>query len=163
MPHASSEFLFIHPIKTGGTWGENQLQVLIAERWEDTWKVLGELVEGAEVTWAVGESEHFSSPRGFATTSYYGGSRCHLKFAEKALALPKPKLDAILRHELGHVVDLITPPDQLDALLLGLPATRERRADAIALHIWKSPIYYGTDLVQTTQGGLTPRPETLGL
>jgi hypothetical protein len=147
-----------HPITN-----QDELQALIAERWGDTWKSLGVMVEGAEVTWAVGESEHFRSARGFATTSYYGGSRCHLKFAEKALALPRPKLDAILRHEIGHVVDFITPPDQLNSHLLDLPSTRERRADAIALHIWGSPIYYGADLVQTTQEGLTPRPKTLGL
>lgn len=137
------------------------MQALLAARWEDVWRALGTLVETANITWEVGESPHFSSPRGFATTTYYGGSRVHLKFAKKSLELPKTNLDGILRHELGHVVDLIVPASQLSSW--ELPETVERRADAIAAAIWGQPIYYDDLLVQTTQPGAFPRPEGLGL
>ena len=143
------------------TRSQDDLQALIAVCWGDVWRSLGELVEKASITWGVEESEHFKSDRGFATTTHFGGERFHLKFAERALSLPQANLHAILRHEMGHVVDLLVAAEQLP--WADLPCTPERRADSIAAHIWGTPIYYDENLVQTTEGGTAPRPEELGL
>jgi hypothetical protein len=143
------------------TRSREELQALITTCWGAVWEALGPQVEKAIITWEIGQSPHFGSTRGFATTSYYGEGRIHLKFAEKALRLPEPKLEAILRHEMGHVVDLLVPAEGLADW--NLPTTIERRADAIAEKVWGQPVYYGEDLVQTLEEGTAPRPESLGL
>jgi hypothetical protein len=76
-------------------------------------------------------------------------------------------VDGIVRHELGHVVDLCFPEAAVDQWAerhgVQLPKTDERRADAIAELLWKEPIRYDKDLVQSTREGVTPRPRHLGL
>lgn len=135
----------------------NSLATLLSTRWEEACSIFPEL-QHFSPTWEIGESEHFKQTRGFATTTT-DGTFFHLKLAEKILVCPLQRQDAIVRHEIGHIVDFSrveVPP--------GLPFTAERRADAIAEMIWGDTIRYDAEGVQTLNPtGVAPRPEYLGL
>jgi hypothetical protein len=118
-----------------------------------------------------GEYPHFDTPRGFAVTFFEPKiQRCNVLFAEKILNESKPKIDAIIRHEFGHVVDFLLSPGEVD-LIAGragylLPRTDERRADTIAYVIWRQIIFYDKEtLVQTLDAhhAYSIRPVHLGL
>lgn len=115
----------------------------------------------------MGGSAHFESLRGYATTTVYGGGRFHLKVAERFLYASFDVQDAIIRHEIGHIVDFSAEAEQLNTWSRGrgveLASTRELRADGIAEAIWGDRVYYNEDDVQTLTGGVHPRPEKLGL
>lgn len=110
---------------------------------------------------------HFKKKRGYAVCYFKGGNHCHLQFAPKMLRAPVHRADAIVRHELGHVLDFVIPEKELDSWALGqgiqLPHTPERRADALALAVWAEPIRYDAELVQSTMEGQVVRPAHLGL
>lgn len=76
-------------------------------------------------------------------------------------------MDAVIRHELGHVLDFFVFGQDLEdwarARGVDLPYTAERRADAIALALWGDVILYDDELVQSLTQGVTPRPTILGL
>jgi hypothetical protein len=80
---------------------------------------------------------------------------------------PVHRVDGVIRHEIGHVLDLTIPAAHMDRWAfsrgVALPQTPERRADAIAHAVWNSPIAYDRDMVQTTGRGTCPRPVHLGL
>jgi hypothetical protein len=120
-----------------------------------------------QLTMQMGGSAHFDSPRGYATTTVYGSGRFHLKVAERFLSAELDVQDAIVRHELGHIVDFSSDAQQLDvwarARGVELAPSRELRADGIAEAIWGGRIYYNESDVQTLLGGKSPRPERLGL
>ena len=120
-----------------------------------------------QLTMQMGGSAHFDSPRGYATTTVYGDGRFHLKIAERFLAAELNVQDAIVRHELGHVVDFSAESDPLNNWAIGrgveLASTRELRADGIAEAIWGGRIFYNDADVQTLYGGTAPRPARLGL
>lgn len=118
-----------------------------------------------------GEYHHFNTARGFAVTFFEPKiQRCNVLFAEKILDEGKAKIDAIIRHEFGHVVDFLLSPGEVD-LIAGragylLPKTAERRADAIAYVIWRQIIFYDKEtLVQTLDAhhAYPVRPVHLGL
>jgi hypothetical protein len=115
----------------------------------------------------MGGSAHFDSPRGYATTTVYGGGRFHLKVADRFLEAELSVQDAIVRHEIGHIVDFSSDAEQLDvwarARGVELAPSRELRADGIAEAIWGGRIYYNESDVQTLFSGTSPRPERLGL
>ena len=120
-----------------------------------------------QLTMQMGGSAHFESPRGYATTTVYGDGRFHLKVADRFLEAELSVQDAIVRHEIGHIVDFSTESAPLNAWAEGrgieLASTREQRADGIAEAIWGGRIYYNESDVQTLFGGTSPRPERLGL
>ena len=120
-----------------------------------------------QLTMQMGGSAHFDSPRGYATTTVYGGGRFHLKVADRFLEAELSVQDAIVRHEIGHIVDFSTESAPLNAWAEGrgieLASTREQRADGIAEAIWGGRIYYNESDVQTLVSGTSPRPERLGL
>jgi hypothetical protein len=111
----------------------------------------------------MGGSSHFASPRGYATTLVMGGDRFHIRVADKFLQASLERQDAILRHEIGHLVDFSVPSHFLSSTIAHLPETPERRADAIATWLWGDLIRYDEDDVQTLASGTSPRPERLGL
>jgi hypothetical protein len=143
-----------------------RLEGLLGRRWAETRNALGPLLVGVDLTWALGDYPHFRTKRGYGVTFHKGPRYCHLLFAKKMLRAPEHRVDGILRHELGHVVDLTVDPAELNrwAAARGtrLPSTVERRADAVAEAIWRSAIKYDTDLVQSTTTGVFPRPAHLG-
>jgi hypothetical protein len=115
----------------------------------------------------MGGSSHFDSPRGYATTTVYGDGRFHLKVAERFLEAELAVQDAIMRHEIGHIVDFSADSVQLEAWArsrgVDLASSRELRADGLAEAIWGDRVYYNEADVQTLSGGVYPRPERLGL
>lgn len=113
-----------------------------------------------------GKSTHFDSSRGYAVTRIEG-SEWTIVLALKMQDLPRNSMIAILRHEIGHVVDFAIAADFLNGLAqkqgLDLPVTPERRADALAYLLWGDIIYYDTNDLQDLKQGISPRPERLGL
>jgi hypothetical protein len=81
---------------------------------------------------------------------------CLIVVAPKILKAEVPRVLGLLMHELGHAVDFLCTPDHPEH-------GSERRADAIAQHIWGIPIRYDGDTVQSTCCGVHPRPPELGL
>jgi len=141
---------------------------LINQRWTEAQRRLGLPIGAAQLTWEVTDDyPHFKKKRGFAVCFYRGGSCCHLKFSPKILKAPLHRADAILRHELCHVLDFVIDGPALDSWALHqgiqLPSTPERRADALAMAIWFEPILYDKELVQSTRQGQDIRPAHLGL
>ena len=113
-----------------------------------------------------GDYEHFQKPRGFGVTFIEPGV-CHMRFAYKLADAQLHRADAIIRHELGHVVDALVPARRLDAWAKkrGVPLARtvEVRADDIAHAIWGTKLKYDKDTVQSTLYGRAKRPKHLGL
>lgn len=140
------------------------LKELVSLRWEQAQDALGPM---PGFTWDIGDYPHFEKERGYAVTLIDSPTQCHIRFAMKILDAGRHRVDGIVRHEIGHVVDCLIPRNELDmwAHKLGvlLPKTTERRADAIAFAIWKKYIYYDEGDVQSTLHGVYPRPARLGL
>lgn len=142
------------------------VQTLVLERLREASAVFGGEFR-PQLTMQMGGSAHFDSPRGYATTTVYGGGRFHLKVAERFLEADFDVQDAIIRHEIGHIVDFSAESEQLNTWSRGrgveLASTRELRADGIAEAIWGGRIFYNESDVQTLAAGTSPRPERLGL
>lgn len=141
---------------------------LVARRWEETADSVGFDPVKVDLVWGVGGGyPHFKTTRGFGVTFWDGQPPCRLLFARKLLDAPLHRQDGIVRHELGHVVDMVFDRPKVDRWAEGkgitLAQTDERRADDIALSIWGEPIRYDRDLVQSTRYGEYPRPKHLGL
>lgn len=136
-------------------------------RWAETRHALGTLLSGVRVSWEVGDYPHFHTKRGYAVTFHIDAKTCSVRVAPKMCLASPDRVDGVLRHELGHVVDLTVPADKLDKWAqsrgVRLPPSIERRADAVAEAVWGSPIFYDRDLVQSTEQGVAPRPVHLGL
>ena len=141
-----------------------QLQGVIADAW---CKALIEFPQLADlpIGWEIGDSPHFDNARGYAVTRTDGQTFCLVLSAKMRTSTPDRQV-AILRHELGHVLDFALG-DALSIWAGGkgatLPATPERRADAIAALLWGDAIAYDAEMVQTLGPGMTPRPVELGL
>lgn len=141
---------------------------LVAKRWEEAAEAVGFDPAKVDLIWGVGGGyPHFKTKRGFGVTFWDGKPPCRLLFARKLLNSPFHRQDGIVRHELGHVVDMVFGKKRIDKWALergvALAKTDERRADDIALAIWGEPILYDRDLVQSTRYGESPRPRFLGL
>ena len=138
---------------------------LCLRRWAEIVAVLPSLAE-VSLHAEEGYSPHFDQPRGYAVTRGEPGAWT-VVFAPKISQLTVDHVEALVRHELGHVLDFSIPTDALNALAASrgvqLPTTPERRADAIAELVWGRPIAYDPNDVQTLAGGIRPRPESLGL
>lgn len=143
------------------------LQDLLNARWTALIEALGPSWSPPDISWGYGQSPHFTSARGFATTLVISPTTFYLKFAEKVAHEPTTRVDALVRHELGHVLDFSTDAAVLNGWALGrgvcLPDTPERRADALCEAVWGAPIFYDKDDVQTLTSGQRPRPARLGL
>jgi len=143
------------------------VQQLLSERWLDVQRVVGSLVSGVQLSLEIGHSEHFRSPRGYATTKVLSPSRFHITFSDKVLRCSVDRLDALIRHELGHVIDFATDREAANRWArsrgIDLPPTPERRADAVAFAVWRQMLRYDADEVQSLTEGAWARPEHLGL
>jgi hypothetical protein len=149
---------------TGKTFGK-----LVVRRWAEARAVLGCQPNAVTLTWDFGDYPHFETPRGFGVTFHHGGPVCHLRFARKLLKQEPARIDGVLRHEIGHVIDLVFDANEVTGwannlgVRLAPPNQAERRADDIAQVVWGAPILYDTALwVQNTQHGVAPRPKHLG-
>lgn len=103
------------------------------------------------------------TPRSYAYCNCDGEAATTIGIAPRLADQPTHRIDGVLRHEIGHAVDtLYQRPESRLARNLHLPGhdTPELRADAIASAIWRSPIGYDEDHVQTTDPG-GPRPPWL--
>ena len=118
------------------------------------------------VSFDFGDYEHFKKPRGFGVTFIEPGD-CHMRFAYKLAGEALHRADAIIRHELGHVVDSLIPKAELNrwgkSRGVTLAPTPELRADDVAHAIWGEPLRYDEDTVQSTIYGNIGRPKHLGL
>ena len=122
------------------------------------------------VTWEIGPWPHFDKPRGFGVTlQEHPKGPCVVRLSKKLLLAPDHRKDGIVRHELGHVVDILSNGVELEKWSLRrgvrLPPKEqgELRADAIAHAVWGSPLLYDKDTVQSTEEGTVGRPSHLGL
>ena len=145
-------------------------------RADDIRRLFDERMADAEVacgtdvpcTFDLGHYTHFKTPRGYGVTFYQEGKMPHVRLSWKCLYTPMTRVDGVIRHEIGHVLDMVFSPKAVDRWAESrgkrLPPVKdiERRADAIALCIWGEPIYYDGDDVQSTCCGVYPRPERLG-
>ncbi len=141
---------------------------LVALRWEETAEAVDFDPVKVDLVWGVGGGyPHFKTLRGYGVTFWDGKPPCRLLFAQKILQAPFHRQDGIVRHELGHVVDMVFGKKKINRWAkqkgVSLASTDERRADDIALAIWGEPIRYDRDLVQSTSYGEYPRPKFLGL
>lgn len=116
------------------------------------------------VTYDIGDYEHFRTPRGFGVT-FIEGTSCHVRLAQKCLHAPLHRVDAVIRHELGHVLDTQVPVAKLNKWAqtrgVTLAATPERRADDVAQAVWGTPLRYDDATVQSTCVGRVGRPAHL--
>jgi len=113
----------------------------------------------------LGHSGDYPHKRNCAMCMYLNttkGRQIDIFVAPKVLKMGKGRQEGLLRHEFGHAVEFHLE-DDLYAALPGLPKGVERRADDIAERLYGAPIYYDRDLIQTTTGGIRPRPIELGL
>ena len=142
------------------------VQHLLALRWAEAQREARSVLPPTHLSLEIGESPHFRTARGFATTQNLGENRFHIKFAEKVARCSEDRLDALIRHELGHVLDLSVERSVLDEWAYGrgvsLPRTLESRADALALALWGKLLCYDAEDVQSLSFGVFPRPERLG-
>ena len=117
-------------------------------------------------TWDIGEWHHFKSPRGYGVTFVFD-DHCHMRFARKMASAPGDRVDGVLKHEIGHVVDSLVPKKTLSAWSkkqgVKLASTPELRADDIAEAIWGEPLRYDELDVQSTNIGRVGRPKYLGV
>lgn len=134
-------------------------------------RVFHELVDAVEATCGpvavsleIGDAELFPKKRNYAfctnplAADQFGvpDGVCLIVVAPKILKADKSRVLGLLMHELGHAVDFQKTPDHPNH-------GSERRADAIAQHIWGIPIRYDGDTVQSICCGVHPRPAHLGL
>lgn len=144
-----------------------EVQHLLSTRWAEMCREAGSLLSDVQLSLELGDSEHFRSPRGYATTKVLSQTRFHITFSDKVLRCSTDRLDALIRHELGHVLDFSTDRTTLDkwgrSRGVDLPPTPERRADALALAVWKQLIRYDDEDVQSLTSGAWARPERLGV
>jgi hypothetical protein len=142
-----------------------ELHRLIVRRWGEARAAVG--IPEVDMVWEIGPYPHFRTARGYAVAISNGDDTYRLRLAHKTLDAPRHRVEGLLRHELGHMVDYVVPRKRLDAWgrSRGVPlaATDERRADDIARAVWGEPIRYDDDLVQSTRHGVSPRPKHLGL
>lgn len=143
---------------------------LLALRWKETQKTVGLAPGQIELTWEISDNyDHFHTVRGYGVTIQRGVCKCHVAFPLKMLKADKSRQDGIIRHELGHVLDMCIPERDLNEWALGwdvkLPSQKhaELRADAIAEAVWGERLYYDEPHhVQSTCCGVYPRPTYLG-
>ena len=145
-----------------------EVQHLLSVRWLEAQREIGPLLPpDVLLSLEIGDSEHFRTSRGYATTKVLSQSRFHITFSDKVLHCPSGRLDALIRHELGHVLDFSVPTRRVDQWAqsrgVTLPATVERRADSLALAVWRQFIRYDAEDVQSLSVGNFLRPERLGL
>lgn len=143
---------------------------LLALRWKQTQKELGLTPGKIILTWEISDNyEHFHTERGYGVTILRAPCNCHLAFPQKMLKASKTRQDGIIRHELGHVLDMCISERKLNAWALGwdvqLPPQKqaELRADKIAEAVWGEKLYYDEpNHIQSTCCGVYPRPAYLG-
>ena len=81
---------------------------------------------------------------------------CAICVAPKMLNAAVTRIRGVLMHEIGHAIDFQYTRNHPNH-------GSERRADEIAEAIWRIPIRYDADTVQSTCCGVHPRPAHLGL
>lgn len=105
---------------------------------------------GLPVRLAVGHSRSFPNARDFAYACQGEDETIYIVVAPDFHRQSRDRIEAILRHEFGHVLQL--------ARGFGFA---EREADQIAERLWGDTIYYDDEDVQTLIPGVTPRPRHL--
>lgn len=142
------------------------LASLLQQRWIEAQYALTPLLDTIKPVWRFADTEMLRVPRRYAST-IIEGQDCCIQFPEKMLQANHDRADAVIRHEIGHIVDLVLLQTEVDAWALAkgvwLPVTLERRADTLAELIWGQTINYDSEDVQTLGLGVSPRPEELGL
>jgi hypothetical protein len=139
---------------------ERELSAIVADLVDEVEMVCGP----RSVALAIGDAHEFPKKRNYAyCTNPLAADKfgvedgvCLIVVAPKILKADRPRVLGLLMHELGHAVDFQKSPDHPNH-------GSERRADAIAQHIWGIPIRYDGDTVQSICCGVHPRPAHLGL
>ncbi len=143
-----------------------RLHDLVERRISDTEKAINRKLI---LTWDIGDWPHFHTPRGFGVTLQdVPLGPCHMRLAQKLVMSAPDRQDGIVRHELGHVVDMSFPAAAVTAwaakrgVRLPVQAQAELRADAIAKAVWGADLRYDDATVQSTTRGVIGRPQHLG-
>lgn len=140
---------------------QNALVALFVQRLVEAERVVGPM------HLSLAEIDAAAMPMG-RSYAYFSPRDRQIVVCTKYLTASSDRIDAVLRHELGHAADFLG--SRFPALPLDRRADpachvqgNERRADALAEAIWQQPLYYDPDTVQALHGGTRPRPEKLGL
>lgn len=145
----------------------DRFSALVTKRWNEACSSVNICPKSVPFRVEIGPYPHFETPRGYAVAFDHGDGSYSIRFAHKTLDAPYPRVDGLLRHELGHTLDYLVPKAKLDrwgkARGVALASTPERRADDIARAVWGDPIRYDREMVQSTRRGVFPRPKHLGL
>lgn len=95
----------------------------------------------------IGKPSEFPQPRNHAYTYGVPGGPLRVVFAPRIFQADTARTVALIRHELAHALMLYQGVDHT-----------ERQCDAVAETLWKAPIYYDAEDVQTLRKGVRPRP-----
>jgi len=130
---------------------------------EDLEDVFGPVPVGLQM----GPASRFPKRRNYAYCYYEGPYDINVVISPKFLRASPDRVEALLRHELGHAVEFHLGTDGLKRWArqnrLPLPRGVERRADSLAEIVWGDPIRYDKEMVQSLETGTYPRPRKLGL
>ena len=91
----------------------------VGMRWAEVEKRLSLPKGTVQVTWEIKDGyPHFKKKRGYAVCFNFPNGACHMQYAPKILKAPIDRIDGLVRHEIGHVVDFVIPAHNLDPLKL---------------------------------------------
>jgi len=114
----------------------------------------------------IGDLKEFPKQRNVAYTGYVSPTECIMVFAPKWRQLSDANYDAVIQHELCHVLHFLKPNIIRMLRDFGLffdEGCYEIFADKMAEIIFENPIYYDKHLVQTLDKGIyRNRPLHLG-
>jgi GNAT superfamily N-acetyltransferase len=82
--------------------------------------------------------------------AFFDPSTTKIAVSPRLALQPRHRQDGVLRHELGHLVHETAGRKGLIEKMGNLSKSDEVLADQIATFIWKEPIYYDAEEVQTT-------------
>ena len=111
-----------------------------------------------------GQTKAMKRGRSFAWTGIDPDRGVYVEANVRLAREPADRQEAILRHEMGHVVDFLYSRDDVAARLAlpegwrAWPARPEKYADAVAEAIFGDRILYDDASIQTLRVGTWPRP-----
>ena len=127
---------------------------------------LGVSTKNWSIKIGIGDIKEFPNRRNVAYTAYVSPTECYIVFAPKWKQLTDANYDAVIQHELCHVLHFLKPNIIRMLRDFGLffdGDCYEIFADKMAEIIFDNPIYYDKHLVQTLKRGkYRNRPLSLG-
>ena len=143
-----------------------ELSQLRYDQFKDFLSDLGISTRTWKVRVKIGKLSEFPATRNVAYTAHLKPNKCEIVFAPKWNQLTPENYDAVLQHELCHVLHMIRP-DIFNILIpYGFNYDEDQCeifADQMAEVIFDNPIYYDKSLIQTLEPQrIRKRPRHLG-